>query len=146
MPFVSKAQARYMFAKHPEMAKEWASKTNFKTLPSRAPEAMGGMIEKDDPKMFDPKMLSKAIRDKKKAMMMKEPEVTDSSPHMMNAQDVYDTEQLGRIESTLDVPEKSNSDEAMMEQSDADAMTVGELTDEAKRMKRLRAFMDTMDL
>ena len=34
MPFDSKAQARWMFAKKPEMAKEWAGKTrNFKDLP-----------------------------------------------------------------------------------------------------------------
>ena len=34
MPFESKAQLRYMFAKHPEMAKEFASKTeNMKSLP-----------------------------------------------------------------------------------------------------------------
>ena len=26
MPFESKAQQRFMFAKHPEMAKEWADK------------------------------------------------------------------------------------------------------------------------
>ena len=28
MPFKSKAQARYMFAKHPQIAKEWAEKTD----------------------------------------------------------------------------------------------------------------------
>lgn len=34
MPFKSKAQQRLMFAKHPEMAKEMASKTpNMKALP-----------------------------------------------------------------------------------------------------------------
>jgi hypothetical protein len=27
MPFESKAQERWMFATHPQMAKEWASKT-----------------------------------------------------------------------------------------------------------------------
>lgn len=36
MPFKSKAQAKYMFAKHPKMAKEWASKTpSIKRLPAR---------------------------------------------------------------------------------------------------------------
>lgn len=35
MPFQSKAQARYMFAKHPEIAKEFAEKTNFEDLPDR---------------------------------------------------------------------------------------------------------------
>lgn len=34
MPFESKAQARYLFAKHPEVAKEFASKTgDMKDLP-----------------------------------------------------------------------------------------------------------------
>lgn len=34
MPFKSKAQAKYMFAKHPEIAKEFASKTgSIKSLP-----------------------------------------------------------------------------------------------------------------
>jgi len=35
MPFVSKSQQRYMFAKHPKMAKEWAEKTDFKELPEK---------------------------------------------------------------------------------------------------------------
>jgi hypothetical protein len=34
MSFVSKAQQKYMFARHPQMAKEFAAKTpNFKDLP-----------------------------------------------------------------------------------------------------------------
>jgi hypothetical protein len=34
MPFKSKAQERFMFARHPEMAKEWAAKTpSQKALP-----------------------------------------------------------------------------------------------------------------
>lgn len=40
MPFESKAQARFMFAKHPKMAKEWAAKTpNIKALPNRKRKA-----------------------------------------------------------------------------------------------------------
>lgn len=35
MPFQSKAQARWMFSNKPEMAKEWASKTDFKKLPMK---------------------------------------------------------------------------------------------------------------
>ena len=35
-PFVSKSQQRYMFAKHPKIAKEWASKTSdIKSLPEK---------------------------------------------------------------------------------------------------------------
>lgn len=37
MPFKSKAQARYMFAKMPRTAKKWAKKTSsMKRLPERA--------------------------------------------------------------------------------------------------------------
>lgn len=36
MPFRSKAQQRFMFAKHPQIAKRWAKKTkNMKRLPAR---------------------------------------------------------------------------------------------------------------
>lgn len=33
MPFQSKAQRGYMFAHHPQMAKEWAKHTDFSNLP-----------------------------------------------------------------------------------------------------------------
>lgn len=36
MPFKSKAQARFMFSQHPEIAKEFASKTkSIKALPNK---------------------------------------------------------------------------------------------------------------
>jgi len=36
MPFRSRSQARYMFAKHPKIAKEFASKTkSIKALPNK---------------------------------------------------------------------------------------------------------------
>lgn len=36
MPFRSRAQARFLFAKHPKIAKEFASKTkSIKSLPNR---------------------------------------------------------------------------------------------------------------
>ena len=38
MPFKSKAQQKYMFAKMPKTAKKWAKKTsNMKSLPDKAP-------------------------------------------------------------------------------------------------------------
>lgn len=38
MPFKSKAQAKFMFAKKPELAKEFASKTSsIKALPAKMP-------------------------------------------------------------------------------------------------------------
>lgn len=96
--------------------------------------------------LMDPKKLSEIIRNKKKKMMSSEPDMVDSSPHMMNAQDVEDTKQLGRIEATLEVPPKSNSDDAMMEMSSSDAETVGLTEEEKKRMGRLRGFMDTLEV
>jgi len=36
MPFKSLAQSRMMFAKHPKMAKEMSSKTDYTDLPERA--------------------------------------------------------------------------------------------------------------
>ena len=36
MPFASKAQARYLFSQHPDVAKEFASKTkSIKALPEK---------------------------------------------------------------------------------------------------------------
>ncbi len=36
MPFESKAQQRFLFAKHPDIAKRWAAETpNIKALPAR---------------------------------------------------------------------------------------------------------------
>jgi hypothetical protein len=35
MPFESRAQQRWMFANHPEMAKEFAEKTDFSKLPEK---------------------------------------------------------------------------------------------------------------
>ncbi len=42
MPFKSKAQERFMFAKHPNMAKEWAAKTpDIKSLPEKKFQGKG---------------------------------------------------------------------------------------------------------
>lgn len=42
MPFKSKAQAKWMFVKKPEMAKEWAAATpNIKKLPKKVKTKKG---------------------------------------------------------------------------------------------------------
>jgi phosphopantetheinyl transferase (holo-ACP synthase) len=42
MPFRSKAQAKWMFSKHPEMAKRWAAHTaSIKSLPQHVKEHYG---------------------------------------------------------------------------------------------------------
>lgn len=41
MPFTSKAQARFMFARHPKLAKEFAAKTpSIKALPEKVHPAL----------------------------------------------------------------------------------------------------------
>ena len=35
MPFKSKAQQRFMFSRHPRLAREFAGKTDFKDLPEK---------------------------------------------------------------------------------------------------------------
>jgi hypothetical protein len=97
--------------------------------------------------LMDPKKLSEIIRMKKKKMMMADPDVVSSEPHgFMNAQDVEDTKQLGRIETTLDVPDKSDSDETQMKESESDQATAGLTDEEKKRMGRLRKMFDMLDV
>lgn len=95
---------------------------------------------------MDPKKMSELIRMKKKKLLEAPPDVVDSEPAGMNAQDVEDNKQLGRIEATLDVPMKSNSDDAMMDMSAGDAESIGLTEDEKKRMGRLRSYFDKQDM
>ncbi len=47
MPFKSKAQAKFMFAKKPELAKEFASKTkSIKALPNKVKKGKGKKSKK----------------------------------------------------------------------------------------------------
>ena len=95
---------------------------------------------------MDAKKLSALIRDKKKKIMMGEPEVGSSEPHMINAQDVEDLKQKGRIEETVQADPKINADDTMMNMSESDAGTAGLTEDEKKRMARLRMYADGLDL
>lgn len=94
--------------------------------------------------MFDAKKMSAAIRMKKKSIKEASPGIIDTSPKPdMDAQDVYDMEQHGRVEETLNSPDKIDSDETMMD----DTFTgVGLSPDEKMRMKRLQEYMDGLDL
>lgn len=88
--------------------------------------------------------ISKAIREKKKKMATSEPGLIGTSPTPdMNAQDIYDTEQHARIESTLMSPKKINADTTMMDETyDGVGLSLSEMG----RMGRLRKYMDGMDL
>lgn len=93
--------------------------------------------------LMDAAKLSAAIRMKKKKMLEADPELIDTSPTPdMNAQDVYDMEQKGRIEETIMAPKKINADETMMNES---YDGVGLSPEEKARMGRLRSYMDSLD-
>lgn len=97
--------------------------------------------------LMDSKKISEMIRMKKKKMLEADPELIDTSPTPdMNAQDIYDEEQAGKIEGTLMSPHKINSDDTMMGQSEEEAMNVGLSADEKKRMGRLRSYIDSLDV
>ena len=91
-------------------------------------------------------MISKHIRDKKKKMMTSEPDFIDTSPTPdMNAQDIYDMEQHGRIEGTLMSEDKINAD---LTNIDAEEKYdgVGLSPEDKMRMGRLRKYMDSLDM
>jgi hypothetical protein len=47
MPFRSKSQQRFMFARHPKIAKRWAEETpNIKRLPVKVPKMLRKVIRK----------------------------------------------------------------------------------------------------
>lgn len=93
----------------------------------------------------DPKRLSELIRSKKNKLLGADPEVVDTKAPM-NANDVANIMDSGRIEETLGSPEKSNSDKTNAEMSEAEASTVGLTPDEMKRMARLRNYLNDIDL
>lgn len=94
--------------------------------------------------LMDATKISAAIRMKKKAMREAAPDIIGTSPTPdMNAQDIYDLEQQARIESTLMTPHKINADDTMMDES---YDGVGLSPEQKKRMPRLRAYFDTLDM
>lgn len=88
--------------------------------------------------------ISKSIREKKKKMITSEPEMVGTSPTPdLNAQDVYDLEQHGRVEGTLMSPEKINADITNIDSQQTYA-GVGVSPMDMKRMDRLRKYLDGM--
>lgn len=51
MPFTSKSQQRFMFARHPKIAKEFAKKTDFSKLPEKA-EGLAASSSASGPALF----------------------------------------------------------------------------------------------
>lgn len=96
--------------------------------------------------LMDAAKMSAMIREKKKKLLESPEVVTNSPMPEMNAQDVEDMKQKGRIEDTLKTPPKINSDDAIMDMSESEANNVGVSEDEKKRMGRLRMMLDAMDI
>jgi hypothetical protein len=94
--------------------------------------------------MFDPKMISQAIRAKKKKMMDASPELVDTDARVdMNPMDYYNVKQQARMESTMGIPKKINADETMI---DEDNDNIGVSPEEKSRMGRLRKYITGLDL
>lgn len=88
--------------------------------------------------------ISEAIRKKKKKMITSEPDMIDTSPTPdLNAQDVYDLEQHGRVEGTLMSEDKINADISDIDANEEYA-GVGISPKEKMRMERLRKYLDAM--
>lgn len=76
--------------------------------------------------------------------MESDPELVGTSPVPdMNAQDIYDVTQKGRIEETLDSPHKINAKDTNM---DMTYQGVGESPEEKGRMARLRMYLNSMGM
>lgn len=98
--------------------------------------------------LIEPKKLSALIREKKKRMMQAEPAMVDVDYKPdLNPMDMYNVQQQGRIEETIDSPHKINAEEtAMMESDGKQGNNIGVTPEEKKRMARLSAYFDTIDL
>jgi hypothetical protein len=91
-------------------------------------------------------MLSKAIREKKKRMLTEEPEMVGTNPGPdMNAQDIYDVEQAGRVEGTLMSPEKINADLTNIDENEK-YDGVGVSPEDMRRMDRLRGYFGSLSM
>ena len=97
--------------------------------------------------VIDAKKLSAAIRDKKKKMLSAEPALVDTDAVLdVNPQEHMDMDMEARMENALGSPERMDARNTSMNESEHDAMTMGETSDEMKRMTRLKRMLDAMDL
>jgi hypothetical protein len=98
--------------------------------------------------LIEPKKLSALIREKKKLAAQAQPALvhTDARPDL-DPMDMYNMQQQGRIEATIESPHKINAEEtAIMENDGKDGNNIGVTPEEKKRMARLHAYFDTIDL
>ena len=97
--------------------------------------------------ILDAKRLSESIRMKKKKMMSADPELvdTDAIPDVDPVSHM-DIEGDARIMNALGSEDRLDARNTAMDESEHDAMTIGETSDEEKRMERLKRMLDAMDL
>lgn len=97
--------------------------------------------------VLDAKKLSAAIRAKKKSMMEADPDLVDTDALVdVNPNDHMFMEMDARMENALDSPHRINAEDTANSESEHDAMTMGETSDEMKRMARMKKMLDEMDL
>ncbi len=97
--------------------------------------------------VLDAKKLSESIRAKKKKMMSAEPDLVDTDALVdVDPNDHFFMEKHAQIEEALGSPHKINALDTEMDQSERDAGTMGETSEEEKRMERMKRMLDAMDL
>lgn len=97
--------------------------------------------------VLDAKRLSASIRAKKMKMLDADPELVDTDALVdVNPNDKMFMDMDARAENALGSPERMDARNTAAAQSEHDAMTMGETSDEAKRMERLKRMLDAMDL
>lgn len=97
--------------------------------------------------ILDAKKLSASIRMKKKKMQEADPELVDTDALVdFNPNDHMQMDMEARMENALDSPHRINAEDTADAESEHDAETMGETTDEMKRMSRLKRMLDAMDL
>lgn len=97
--------------------------------------------------VLDAKKLSAAIREKKNKMLSADPELVDADAVLdVNPNDKMFMDMDARAENALDSPERMDARNTAMEESEHDSQTMGETSDEMKRMERLKHMIDAMDL
>lgn len=97
--------------------------------------------------VIDAKKLSATIREKKKKMMSADPELVDTDALVdVDPNDKMFMDWDARMENALDSPKRIDARNTAMDEPEGDAMTMGETSDEMKRMERLKRMLDAMDL
>jgi hypothetical protein len=91
--------------------------------------------------MMSAKKLAELVRMKKKKLMDEAPEVVETPPMPMNANDVDNEMNKARMEASVGSEDKKSAP-GIEGESEHDAMAIGLTTKEAGRMSRLRKWMD----